>query len=341
MAATIKDIARKLNISVSTVSYAINGGPRPVPDEVKRRVLEVARELNYRPNRLARSLITRRSHTIGVLPDLVTHDIVLSQFVQYVLNGIFNESGRAGYDSLFFTACDHENPGRTVDQVLDGRVDGLIFLATEDQSELMHELDRQEFPYVLVSTANAGAGMRVGVDNESGVRQALHHLHALGHRRIAHLAGRQHMIDARQRLDGFTKAMGELGLEVRQDWIRDGDFVTYVAQRVASEWLSQSLRPTAIFCANDEMAVGAIQAARELGLRVPHDLSIVGFDDIPLSATYSVPLTTLRQPMTEMGSAACRMLIDRLDGRSPVTDVRFQPALIVRQSTGPTEDSLI
>ncbi len=338
MAATIKDIAKKLSISVSTVSYALNDGPRPVPAEVRAKVLETARELNYRPNRLARSLITRRSNTIGILPDLITRDIILSQFMQYVLNGIFNEANQWDFDALFLTGCDHKNPGKIIDQVLDGRIDGLVFLATDDQPEVVRELDARDFPYVQVSTASLGAGPSVGVDNVAGVRKALGHLVSLGHSKIAHLAGRAHLEDARQRLHAFMQIGEAFGIETRPEWIRDGDFTVGRAKEVVTEWMHAPERPTAVFAANDEMAIGAVEAVEAMGLRVPHDLSVVGFDDLPWAGSFHLPLTTLRQPLSEIGSAAARLLFDRLNGQPTEPNIRFEPQLIVRSSTGPTED---
>ncbi len=337
MAATIKDIARKLSISTSTVSYALNGGPRPVPDDVKQRVLETAKELNYRPNRIARSLITRRSHTIGVVPTEASINLALTPYFQGVLNGILNTAEILSHDVIIYTRYDINKPEAFADTLLDGRADGLIFLAPRRESNAI-ELVGTEIPVVVTSHDDRNVPS-YGCENRSGVHKAVTHLVELGHTKIAHVAGSQGMDDGIERLDAFNSAMSDHSLIVRPEWVVVGDFTHTGGYESGLKLLASTDRPTAVFCGNDESALGLCKAAAELGLQIPRDLSVVGFDNSPITSSFYPPITSVRQPLTEIGAAAMSALVNYIDTQVRPDGFLFETELIVRASTScPQED---
>jgi LacI family transcriptional regulator len=339
MAATIKDIAKRLNISVSTVSYALNDGPRSVPSEVKQRVLEVAQEMQYRPNRVARNLVTRRSYTIGIVPSEASNDIVLSPYLQNSLNGIVNTAEVRHYDVLFFTRYDQQETREMTNVLLDGRADGLIFLAPPTHAPVLDLVAEYGIPHVVIAGESRTSSPHFGVDNTGGVRLAMDHLWNLGHRKIAHICGRLHMEDGLVRQNAYRGYLQSRGLSLRDDWTVPGDFTIEGGHEAMKRVLDNSDRPTAVFCANDEMAVGAVRAAHEAGLNVPDDLSVVGFDNVSLSAVFLPAITTVRQPVQELASEATAALISLIEGEESIASKILSTELIVRDSTSrPKED---
>ena len=338
MAATIKDIARKLSISTSTVSYALNGGPRSVPAEVKQRVLDTAKELNYRPNRIARSLITRRSHTIGVVPTEASVNLALTPYFQGVLNGILNTAEILSHDVIIYTRYDISKPHEFANTLLDGRADGLIFLAPRSESNAI-EMVSSEIPVVVTSDEDRKVAS-FGCDNASGVLKAVSHLVELGHKQIAHVSGPMGMADGVERLAAFEQAMALHGLPILRDWIVDGQFTTAGGYQSGKTLLGANRRPTAVVCGNDESALGFLKAAWELGLQVPRDLSVIGFDNSPIASASYPPITTVRQPLTEIGAAAMTALVNYIDTQVRPDGILFETELVIRASTsGPKEDN--
>ncbi len=337
--ATIKDIAKTLNISVSTVSYALNGGPRTVPQHVKDKVLTTAKELGYRPNRNARSLITRRTNTIGVVPPQLGTNIAMSPFIRDSLNGIVNESESSHYDVLLFTRCDQSQTEEMLNDVLDGRVDGLIFLAPPIGSSSVNLVYDFGLPTV-VTCSNGYAAPCYSSDNRHGVQIAMDHLVSLGHRKIGHLEGRPTLEDSVSRKTYFLEYVQENGLICKDDWIICGNFDPEGGYLAGKHIFESQDRPTAIFCGNDEMAFGLIRAAREYGIKIPEELSIIGFDDSSLcNFTYPL-LTSVRQPIEELASFAFRSIIEMIEGHSPSSSSVFPTELIIRESTSnPTKDN--
>ncbi len=341
MAATIKDIARALNISVSTVSYALNGGPRSVPDHVKESVHRVAKELGYRPNRLARSLITRRTHTIGIVPSTTHRDIVLSPFLQGALNGIVNEAEAQHHDVLIFTRCDQLEVSTLADQLLDGRVDCLIFVAIPSNSPLLDLVREYRIPYATISSANFDDVLQFSCDNAQGVGLAIEHLAGLGHTRIAHLSGIPLLQDSILREQAFRSEVTSRGLYCPEDWIREAGFVWHKGYDQAMQILGSEDRPTAIFCANDEIAFGVLRAAKSLGISVPEELSVVGFDDVTVAELVTPGLTTIRQPISELATLATRAVVEIVNGSIAGNGQTLPNRLVVRSSTAPPCRELI
>lgn len=342
MAATIKDIAKRLNISISTVSYALNNGPRPVPKEVRDQVLAVARELNYRPNGLARSMVTKRSQAIGIIPYAATTDLILSPFTQFVMNGILNEARRQAQSVVIFTANEGEDRAARVNKILDGRIDGVIFVAADDQADLLLDLETHNFPHVLVATGQESSAPRFHTDNFAGTEMAMNYLMRLGHKRIAHLAAADTQSDGKERRAAFTEFALRHADRIEKTWIVEGHFTQNSGEQKAIELLTIPDGPTAVFCANDEMAIGVLRAAARLEIAVPDELSVVGFDDAPYASVCYPSLTTVHQPLQEIGMAAMAGLMDLIEGRREVSSLSFPPRLIVRDSTTrPTEDQYL
>lgn len=337
MGSTIKDIATRLKISTSTVSYALNGGPRHVPESVRLEVLRVAKELNYRPNRLAKSLVTGRSNTIGVLPTEATQNLAVIPYFQACFNGILNEAEIVKNDVLIYSSF-APNEGSVDELILnvsDGRADGIILIAPFLDSPVVAALQERGIPHTIINAAVEGSAC-LACDNRLGVGQAVRHLHELGHTKIAHLAGLSTMQDGRERRDAFCTVMSELGLPIRSDWIIETDFSPHMGQFAANQLLAdKSDRPTAVFCANDEIAIGAYHAAWERQISIPEELSIVGFDNQG-SGTIMLPgLTTIQQPLETMGRDAVSKLVALIDGKCAESE-QYQTELIIRGSTTKT-----
>ena len=339
MPATLKDIAKRLNLSVSTVSYALNDGPKPVSEEVRHQVLRVADELGYRPNRIARSLVTRRSRTLGVALPRIERDSLLRSFVQLALNAVVNAAEDEHYDVLLLTARERNRPEGLNDMIQDSRVDGVLLIAPPEIPETFRLLRESGVPHAVISSGAAGEGPYFRGDDAGGVRLALRHLWDLGHRRIAHFAGRLDLFDGRLRRDTYLAFMAEHGQSVPEGYVVVANYWRDMAHEALPELMRLPVPPTAIFCGNDEMAIGAITAAQEMGLRVPEDLSIVGFDDMPTVGSFDL-LTSVRQPIEDLAQAAFCELLSQIDGSPASPGQVFPTALTVRRSTAsPKEES--
>ena len=329
--ATIKDIARRLNVSVSTVSYALNDGPRRVPPAVRDRVVEAARELGYRPNRAARSLITGRAHAIGVVPAEPARDLARMGYFHAVFNGVVAAAEAEGQDVMLLTRADADRAA-DLDALVDGRVDGLIVLSPHLPSPAFDRMLQAGVPFAAVSTAAPEGFPSFGCDNAAGVGLALDHLIGLGHQRIGFLAGRRDMHDGEARNRAFRDALSVRGVSLEERWIAAGEFTTSGGEAAAAHVLSGGERPTALLAANDESAYGALRWAAAHGLRVPQDLSIVGFDDAAFAAYLTPGLTTVGQPFDRMGGDALRAVVALVEGR-PAVSQTYAPHLVVRSST--------
>lgn len=335
MPATIKDIAKRLNISVSTVSYALNGGPRQVQESIRQKVLEVAKELDYRPNRLARSLVTRRSFCIGVIPAGRFINTMMSPYVQLCMNGIVNKAEELGYDVLLYTRYDQSQVDEMANTLLDGRTDGFICLSPPIGSKLIDLLADKKLPFVATSTIHHPQAICYNCDNEQGVRTAVSYLAEMGHTKIGHISGSAWLEDAQIREAAYRSEMSRLGLSIEPNWVQCGDFHHDFGGAALQRMMSGPNPPTAVFSANDEMGVGAIKAARQMGLNVPDDVSIVGFDDIPLSQYCQPSLTTVRQRVEDIGAAATIGLAALIEGKDNVCSTLFPTEFVIRSSVAP------
>ncbi|MGV3615857.1 MAG: LacI family DNA-binding transcriptional regulator [Fimbriimonas sp.] len=334
MPATIKDIARRLNLSVSTVSYALNDGPKPVSEEVRNEVARVAAELGYRPNRAAKSLVTRRSRAIGVVLPQIERDSLLGSFVQLSLNSIVNQAEEDHYDVMLLTAAERNRSAGLADLLQDSRVDGLILIAPPEDAETFRLLRHHSMPFAVVAGGDDEPGPFFRADDAEGVRHAMEHLWDLGHRRIAHFAGRTSLFDARVRRSTYQTFLGARGESPFPGYVLEGGYVRE-AGRLLAPLMALPQPPTAVFCANDEMAIGALLAARTLGIRIPQDLSVVGFDDTPVAWSFDPALTSVRQPLEEMTYAAFADVLAQIEGAPASPGRVFPTSLQVRASTAP------
>ncbi|MCU0315546.1 MAG: LacI family transcriptional regulator [Fimbriimonadaceae bacterium] len=340
MTASIKDIARKVGVSVSTVSYALNNGPKPVAPQLKQRILDAAKDLDYYPRHLARSLKRKKSDVIGFIHSHMTFDIMRSPAIHEVIVGISNACQEQGKDLLIYTHSDRLEDQGLLSMILDGRVDGVIIFAPENQEEIFQTLDRRNFPYAILLGETSEDRFCYSVDNRHGVEMAVNHLANLGHTKIGHITGRLSLYDGLERDRAFKDALRDRNLPVVDHWVQSGNFEYQVSYSVALDMLQLPDKPTAIFASNDVMARATIDAARTLGLSVPTDLSVVGFDDTEVPNLGAPALTTVRQPLENLGRKALEAVVQIAEGNSVPRPELIQTTLIVRESTAPTKEPI-
>ena len=307
MAVTSKDIARRLKISQSTVSRALRGDPRVAADTTAR-VLEAARQMNYTPNLAARSLITRKTGTVGVVVNDITNP-----FYPELLDVLHNELALAGYRTILVNERTDASVEQHVGDLVKGAaVDGLLYVSATLGMPLPGHGGR-DIPTVLVNRyLDFAAVDYVVADNRRGGRLVAEAMLQLGHRRIALIAGPENATTSRDRERGFREQLAAAGLRLDESLRRVGQFSHHSGYQWCLDLLAGETRPTALFAANDVIAFGALDAARRVGVAVPAELSIVGFDDIDMAGWEGFNLTTVRQPLAEMGRAAANLLLDRI-----------------------------
>jgi LacI family transcriptional regulator len=333
---TIRDVAQRARVSVGTVSNVL-AGSGTVRTELRLRVEEAMRALDYQPNEIARSLKTRQTKTLGTVVSDLTNP-----FFPQLIRGAEDMALEHGY--LLFTLNSDDRADRerrALDLLRARKVDGILLVLAPD-SRAPAELaaaGSAAAPVVFLDRVPAGmAADSVSTDNRKGARMCLHHLCARGHRRIGFLSGWQGLQTAQDRLQGYLDVLRETGLEIDPALIRHGDFRVEASYRLAKELLLESRPPTAIFAANGLTGLGALKAIHELGLRCPQDVSLAVFDDVPYCDVIQPRLTVVAQPAYEMGRRGAELLIARIEGKAggaePVR-IELAPELIVRESTGP------
>ena len=330
MSVTIKDVALRANVSVATVSRALNGHQN-VAEEVRKRVLNVANQMRYSPHHAARSLSSRRTQTIGVvLPDLY------GEFFSELMRGIDQVARERGLHLLVSSYHGHPEEQGAALRTMRGRVDGLLLMSPfVGNLDILRDNLVPTMPTVLMNTGLAADGHAcVGVDNYGGARSMMRHLLEAGHRRIAFIAGPEDNFDARERLRGYTEAMADAlpGEAIR---VLPGDFDEASGHRAGQSLLAGGNLPDAVFAANDMMALGCLFALNQAGIRVPDQVALAGFDDIPLSRYVHPALTTMRVEIAELGGRAIACLLDQdePDPTAPGEQVLLAPRLVVRASS--------
>jgi LacI family transcriptional regulator len=330
---TLRDVAVRAGVHPATASRALNPETRIlVSEETARRVLDAAVALGYRPNPVARSLRTRRSHTVGVLiPDLN------NPLFPPIVRGLEDRLASAGYVALIGnTDSDDERERMVFEQMRARHVDGLVLATARLHHPLLAEASRAEMPVVLINRlAQDYSFPSVSVDNERGVRMAVAHLSALGHHRIAHIAGPQEMSTGLSRYRGFVTAMESARMEVDDDLIVFAKaFTVEEGRRCCRQLLERGGGCTAIAAANDMLAVGCYEALDDAGLSCPDDISVVGFNDMPFIDRLRPPLTTIRFPHYQVGTEAAQLLLERIaEHAGPVKILYLAPELVIRGST--------
>lgn len=324
---TLAEVARAAGVSASTVSRILNGTANV--SATKREAVErIMLQLNYRPNVLARGLASGRTMSIGVL----TQDIS-SPFYGEALRGIEQGLSGSGYHPLFTSGHWHEQEEtEAIDILLARKVDALIILGGVTPDERLREVASRVPLVALGRTLPDLASQCVRVDNREGAYLATQHLIELGHRCIAHLAGVPSHRDAQDRLEGYKAALADARIEFDPELVMEGDFMEHSGYLATTRLVDGRKMFSAIFAANDQMAYGARLALYRKGLRVPEDVSIIGFDDLPSSMYTSPPLTTVRQPTFDMGAAAARCVLGMLSGEPPYLPP-LGVQLILRETT--------
>jgi LacI family transcriptional regulator len=334
---SLRSLAEYLKLSPATVSVVINNSPaaKAIPEHTKDRVLQAARKLEYRPNFFARSLSLKRGFMVGVLVPEISEGYAAS-----IMRGIEDELLKDGY--FYFVASHRGQPDLIQEyprMLIDRAVEGLILLNTPVVEAL-------RVPVVAISGHHRAPGVtNIAVDNKKATFAALEHLVKLGHRRIAFFKGHRGSADTEYRWRGVLAAAAKLGIEVRpeltiqlqHDARNPGPSVPEEGYVTAQELLATRKRFTALFAFNDISAIGAVRAFRDAGLRIPEDVSVVGFDDIQAAAYLTPRLTTVRQPLRQMGEMAAKQLLMRIsNGKAKAPRlISMAPELVVRESTGP------
>lgn len=326
---TIFDVAREAGVSYATVSRVINNKDHVKADK-RERVLRAMTRLGYVVNQQARSLAGGKSQVVGLLvPGLDT------SYIGEIIRGIDAELVSASYDLMLYTTHHRKTRESTyVATLTQGLADGLLLVLPRNPGAYIETLRRREFPYVLIDHQGIDeSGPAVGATNRAGGYAATRYLIELGHRRIGFITGTVDLGCSIDRLAGYRDALLEYGITFDPALVREGDFVQLDGYRGAHELLELPERPTAIFASNDVMAFGVMDAVREAGLRIPSDVSIIGFDDIPQASHVRPNLTTIRQPLEQMGRTATQMLLQQIANRAaePVR-IELNTELIVRDS---------
>ncbi|WP_298210080.1 LacI family DNA-binding transcriptional regulator [Ferrimicrobium sp.] len=335
--ATIRDVARVAGVHPSTVSRALGRDGQTIAlvnSDTRARILRIAEELNFRPDVAARTLKTGQSHTVGVLlPDLT------NPLFPPIVRGLEDRFAEDGFVVLLGNTDDDALRGELVlEGLLSRGVDALVVATARRSGTQFLELSRQGMPIVLINRVfDDQLVPSVATDEVAGIRMAVQHVHALGHRKILHLAGPQDLSTGKNRYRGYLAEMSSLGMQVDDSMVCFANlYSSEEGKRCAEELLGRSHdRPTAIVAANDMLAIGCYQALDAIGLHCPADVAIVGFNDAPFSDLLSPPLTSIRFPHYQVGFQAAQLVLERIANPSaPIKVIFLPPELVIRGSTG-------
>jgi LacI family transcriptional regulator len=324
--ATLRDVARLAKVSTVTVSNVMNHRHN-VSSETRVRVMNAVRRTGYTVNMAARGLAGGRTNTLGILvPDLTT------QYMGEIVRGAMEEARRAGMELLISTAF-NDTRERNQLNLLRGITDGLILVLPHTDDKEIQTIESAGVPIVLIDHRGSDIKLpAVDIDNYTGGRTATEYLLGLNHKRIGFVAG--YYQASSERLRGYKEALLNAGVSFNSRFVLEGNFSQPGGFSATRQLLSLPKPPTAIFAANDLSAFGVIEAVKEHGLRVPDDISVIGFDDIPMASQVYPPLTTMRQPLADMGAAAARLMMAKLRGVEPPSNrITLPTELVVRATT--------
>jgi DNA-binding LacI/PurR family transcriptional regulator len=331
---TLTELARKLDLSPSTISRAISR-PDLVAEETRERILAAVTKYGYKPNGIARSLRRGESNTIG----LIVSDLK-NPFYSTVAKSIENVVSKHGFSCVICDADESaEKEAQALDLLAQLKVRGIIHAFTGGDVSTLKRLQAEGLPLIEIDRRSGLEGVdAVLLDNSLGARLAAEHLLALGHRRIAIVAGPERVSTGRQRLDGFRTALATKGITLPDVYIEFGDFREASGYEATRRLLQLAQRPTALFVANNEMMAGALSALREAEVNIPRDISLISFDDVRWAKYVDPPLTIIAQPTERLGAVAAELFWERLHGRTdPVVRI-LEPSLVIRQSCAPAFD---
>lgn len=328
--ATMKDIARLAGVSTSTVSHVINKS-RFVSDEIAERVNNAAQQLNYAPSALARSLKMNRTKTIGMLVTTSTNP-----FFGEVVKGVERSCYHQGYNLILCnTEGDNQRMKASINTLLQKRVDGLLLMCSTLEGERLDVFDRYpDIPIVVMDWGPIlSASDKIQDNSLQGGYMAAKHLIECGHKEIGCITGPLIRHQAQMRYEGYKRALAEAGIAMNPDWIVESDFECEGGYQAFEKLYQRGKLPSALFVSNDMMAMGVIQAASQRGLRIPDDLSLIGYDDVHIAKFMTPALTTIHQPKYRLGKAAVDTLLYRLENPDTTAQVvQLEPTLVVRNS---------
>ena len=328
--ATIKDVAREAAVSVATVSRVLNG-VEVVREETARRVREVAAKLRYAPHTGARSLITNRTNTLGVLlPDLY------GEFFSELIHGIDITARKEGYHILVSRSWEGRTEIEEAMRAMRGRVDGMLLMSPDVHADSLLNVPAN-LPVVLLCSPSRGHELdSVTIQNFHGAKEMVAHLVSIGHRRVAIIKGSIGNFDAAERLRGYRAALKDAAIDSDTELERQGDFTEAGGYAAALELMALPNRPTAVFAANDSMAIGALSAFRQAGVRLPEEMAIAGFDDIPLGRYMDPQLSSVRVNIAGLGAKAVEVLLHGIRHKNVHVRrrERMSTEIVIRRSSG-------
>lgn len=331
MKVTIKDIAKEADVSITTVSRVLNNKP-DVSIDTRKKIEQVIEKLGYNPNTIARGLVTKKTYTIGlIIPD------ISNPFFPEVAHGIESKAKELGYSVIFYNTNNDKKAEKHAIELLKGkRVDGIILSLSLENNKELHKLAAENFPVVELDRKVPDSSFpTVTINNEDSAFQATEHLIKLGHIRLAHITGDLGTQTGLDRLSGFQKALSKYGLKIEDRWLQEGNYSFESGYTGMKNLFKLEEVPTAVFAANDLMAIGAYQAVFERGLNIPDDISIIGLDDIEMSSIVRPGLTTMRFPKHKLGQKAAEILIKEIEDQdmNKQNDIILRTRLILRGST--------
>jgi LacI family transcriptional regulator len=326
----IHAVAKLALVSIATVSRTINHIPTVNPKMAKR-VWEAIRELNYFPNTQARALVSGRSKLLGLIVSEITNP-----FFPELIQGFEDVAVENGYEILIgSTNYEPERMQRCIRRMVERNAEGVAVMTFGIEQPLLDQLAERKVPLVFVDVAPNQPGISVlRVDYHHGIRQGVQHLAALGHRSIAFVTGPLRLHSAQSRLAAFKKALEECGIPVQEKYIVEGDHTMEGGVAAAEQLMALKELPTAIMCSNDMLAIGVLHKLSRSGLRVPDDVSIIGFDDIHLASIMIPPLTSIQMSRADLALGAVSALRGHIEGSSPQREYKIDTRLVVRESTG-------
>lgn len=339
MATTIKDVAKKANVSITTVSKIINGKADDISKSTIERVQSVIDELNYKPNRLARSMILKKTKTVGlIIPD------VQNPFFTKMVRGAEDAANEREYN-IFFCNTD-DDIGKEIsymNMLIEKSVDGIVLVGAAHRDKIKEKEMELKLPIVTVDRdvnfENIDA--TVSVDNFIGAYEAVKHLIGLGHKEIVYISGSLGIKPTKDRMSGYVKALEDSGFKLDDNNIYHGDYTSEFGEEIVNKIVGLENK-TAIFCGNDMIALGVLKSLKRKGIRVPEDISIVGYDDIDLVSLISPELTTISQPSYELGKKSMNVLIDIIEKENEyLEDTILETNLIIRESTKKISDTVL
>jgi len=329
MKVTIKDIAKKADVSVTTVSRVLNNKP-DVGDDTRARILRLIEDMNYNPNSVARGLVMQKTHTIGlIIPD------ISNPFFPQIARAIEDKAQEHGYSVIFFNTDNHlEREKKAVELFKSKQVDGLIVSLSLGNEEILKELKASNYPVVQIdrSVLNDSYPL-VSIDNKNSSYQMVEYMLKKGYRKIAHISGDLNTTTARERLEGYKKAISDYGIEINEDYIIEGDYTQHSGFEAVKKLLKLKDSPTAVFAANDLSAAGVYKALFAADLKIPEDMAVAGHDDIGIASLLRPELTTMRQPKYSLGERAVSVLLKMINNSgTECEDQILKTNLIIRES---------